>query len=437
MTNTIGIRRESVDGAERRTPLTPEQIFRIRNEYEITVVVQPSKLRIFHDDDYAEAGAVISDDLSDCNILFGVRDIPIEHIARGAVYCVFSRPRRVQRYNMPMLRHIIESGCTLLDYELVTNDVGKRLIRFGKYAGYAGMIDALWALGKRLENENIPSPLSVVRQTTEYEGLAEAEEAVSRLGRQIRAEGLPDEIAPFVCAFTGKGPVSKGAQKIYNLLPTVELRPDDLPTLASSGAYSKNAVYRVEFRKSDLYEPFDPDAKFDVEDFERNPERFNGIFHRSIDYLTMIVNGISWSPRYPRLLTREHMSELYARNQNLRLKVLSDITCEVEGSIELTVRTTTSEDPAFVFEPGTGRVTPGFEGDGLTILAVDRLPSEFPRAVSESFGNALLPFVPDLARADFSKPFEELEIPESFRRAVIAHQGRLTENFRYFNEYLL
>jgi alpha-aminoadipic semialdehyde synthase len=338
---------------------------------------------------------------------------------------------------MPMLRHIIDSRCTLLDYELVTNEAGKRLIRFGDFAGCAGMIDSLWILGKRLEHEGIASPFSILKQTTEYDGLAEAEEAVSRVGRQIRAEGLPDKITPFVCAFTGKGHVSKGAQRIFNLLPTVEIRPDDLPTLASSGAYSKNAVYHVEYRKSDLYEPFDPDAKFDPEDFDENPERFNGKFHGSVDYLTMIINGISWSPRYPRLLTREHMSELYARIPNPRLKILADITCDVEGSIEFTVQTTTSENPAFVFEPVTGQVISGYDGDGPALLAVDRLPSELPRAVSESFGNALLPFVPALARTDFSQPFEELDIPEPFRRAIIAHHGRLTENFRYFNEYLL
>lgn len=438
MTNVIGIRRESVDGTERRTPLTPEQVSRIKREHDIKVVVQPSKLRVYSDDDYTEAGAVISDDLSGCNITFGVREIPIEHIAPGGVYSVFSHPRKVQRYDIPMLRHIIESGCTLLDYELVTNESGKRLILFGDFAGYAGMIDSLWILGKRLEYEGIANPFSIVKQATEYDGLEEAEEAVSHLGEQIRTEGLPDEITPFVCAFTGRGHVSRGAQKIFNLLPTVEIRPDDLPTLASSGAYSKKAVYRVEYRKSDLYQSFDPDAKYSPEQSDVRPGSLTGRFHRSAEYATMIINGIMWSPRYPRLLTREHLSEFYyGRDRNPRLRVLADITCEIEGSIEFTVRTTTSENPAFVFEPATRRVINGYKGDGPVVLAIDRLPAELPQAVSESFGSALLPFVPDLSRTDFSQPVENLDIPEPFRKAIIAHRGLLTENFRYFNEYLL
>jgi alpha-aminoadipic semialdehyde synthase len=437
MTNVIGIRRESVDGTERRTPLTPDQVSRIKREHDIKVVVQPSKLRVYSDDDYAQAGAVISDDLSGCNISLGVREIPIEHIQPGGVYAVFSHPRKVQRYDIPMLRHIIESGCTLLDYELVTNDVGKRLISFGDFAGHASMIDSLWILGKRLEHEGIANPFSMVKQATEYDALAEAEDAVSRVGEQIRTEGLPDEITPFVCAFTGRGHVSKGAQRIFNLLPAVEIRPYDLATLASSGAYSKNAVYRVEYRRPDLYQPFDPDAKYNPEQPDVRPESLEGTFHRSAEYATIIINGILWSPRYPRLLTREQLKESYERDPGFRLKVVADVTCEIEGSIELTVRVTTSEDPAFVFEPATGRVIDGYKGNGPVVLAVDRLPAELPHDVSESFGTALLPFVPDLARTDFSQPVEDLDIPEPFRKAIIAHRGLLTENFRYFNEYLL
>jgi alpha-aminoadipic semialdehyde synthase len=117
--------------------------------------------------------------------------------------------------------------------------------------------------------------------------------------------------------------------------------------------------------------------------------------------------------------------------------VVADITCDIEGSIEFTVRSTTSENPAYVFDPVTSRVDPGFAGDGPVVLAVDKLPAELPREASDAFGNALMPFIPELARTDFTQPFEWLELPEPFRKAVIAHQGRLTENFRYLNEYLL
>jgi alpha-aminoadipic semialdehyde synthase len=437
MKNVIGIRRESVDATERRVPLNPDQVERLIHKHGTKVIIQPSNLRVFADEEYDAAGAAVQEDVSACNAVFGVKEMPIEQIQRGQVYCFFSHTVKAQRYNMPMLRHIIESKCTLMDYELVTNEIGKRLIFFGDFAGYAGMIDALWALGKRLDSESIPNPFSILKQATGYRSLAEAEEAVTRVGRQIRSEGLPDEITPLTCAFTGRGHVSRGAQKIFGLLPAVKVKPEDLASLDGPEAHSKTAVYAVEFRKPDLYEPFDSEADFDPELFEKKPGSYHEKFHRYVDHLTVIVNGIFWSPRYPRLLTREHLSELYTRNPNPRLRVVADITCDIEGSIEFTVRPTTSENPAYVFEPVTSRVVSGFAGDGPVILAVDKLPAELPREASDSFGSALMPFIPELARANFAEPFEGLKIPEPFRKAIIAHQGRLTENFRYLNEYLL
>lgn len=437
MKNIIGIRRESVDATEKRAPLTPEQTSKLTGELNIEVVVQPSSLRIFADEEYEDAGAKISDDLSKCNIVFGVKEIPIERITPEQVYCFFSHTVKAQRYNMPLLRNIVDSGCTLLDYELVTNEMGKRLIFFGDFAGYAGMVDTLWALGKRYECEGIATPFANIEQTMRYDSLSRAREAVERVGQQIQKEGLPDEITPFVCAFTGRGRVSKGAQKIFDLLPSVEIRPEDVFSLKSSGAYSKNAVYRVEFRKPDMYEPFDADAAFDPDEFEEKPGRYRGKFQRYVDHLTVVVNGIFWSARYPRLLTREHLRELYSRDSNPQLKLITDITCDIEGSIEFTTRSTISDSPVYVFEPVTGRVVTGHAGEGPAIMAVDKLPAELPREASDSFGKALLPYLPALAHADFSKPIDELDIPEPFKKAVIAHGGALTEHFRYLNEYLI
>jgi alanine dehydrogenase len=437
MKNTIGIRRESVDVTERRAPLTPKQVAKLAVEYDLDVIVQPSSLRFFPDEEYASAGAEISDDVSRCNVLFGVKEIPIERIEPGQVHCFFSHTIKAQRYNMPLLRQIVESDCTLLDYELVTNETGQRLIYFGDFAGYAGMVEALWALGKRLEWEGMASPFGVVEQTKSYDTLAQAQEAIAQVGRQIQKEGLPDKITPFVCGFTGRGHVSKRAQEIFKLLPAVEIRPEDLPTLASSGAYSKNAVYWVEFRKPDLYEPFEPDSGFDPDEFDQKPGKFHEKFHRYVEYLTVMVNGIFWSPRSPRILTRDHMCQMYARDPNPKLRVIADVTCDIEGSIELTVRSTTSENPVYVYEPVTGQVIPGFAGDGPVVMAVVNLPSELPGEASDSFGKALLPFIPAMARADFTQSIDGLDIPAPFKKAVIAHRGVLTENFRYLNAYLI
>ncbi|MGD8413930.1 MAG: hypothetical protein PVF33_06845, partial [Candidatus Latescibacterota bacterium] len=287
------------------------------------------------------------------------------------------------------------------------------------------------------DHEGIASPFTMLKRTGEYGGLAEARQAISTLGQKIRAEGLPEEISPFICGFTGRGHVSKGAQEMFNLLPTVEIRPEDLAGLATTGSYSRNAVYRVEFRKQDLYEPFEPDARFDLEEFERRPGSYREKFHRYAPFLTVLVNGVYWSPRYPRILTREQLGAMYSSGERPSLKVVADISCDIEGSIEFTVRRTTSEHPVYVYEPVTGRAINGISGDGPVVLAVDNLSAELPREASQSFGEGLMTFIPALARADFTVPFEQLDVPREFKRAVIAHDGKLTGNFRYLNEYLL
>lgn len=437
MRDTIGIRRESIDPTETRAPLTPEQVKKLIDEYGLRVLIEPSSLRAFPDEDYEDAGAELTNDLSPCNIIFGISQFSPDRILPGHVYCFFSHTVKAQRYNMPMLRHIIESGSTLLDYELVVNGSGTRLVSFGDFGGYAGMIDSLWILGRRLDEEGTANPFSGIKPSREYRNLAEAETAVSRAGERIRAEGLPREICPFVCGFMGAGQVSKGAQKIFGRLPAVEIRPEDLVGLEASGAYSGNVVYWLEFRKSDLYEPIDPYASFNAGELEKMPARYVSSLSRFADSMVMVVNGVQWSSRFPRLLTKEHMREIYRRNPRPRLRVIADIACDIEGSIEFTVKATTADAPAYVYEPLTDNVIDGVAGRGPVIVAVAKFAAGLPLESSRSFGMALLPFIQALAGADFSRPFADLAIPEPFKKAVIVHQGSLTENFRYLNEYLL
>ncbi len=437
MKNVIGISRESADATEKRAPLTPAQAAQLRRDHDIRIVIQPSGSRIFADEEYAAAGATVSDDLTDCNVLFGINHVTLDRITPGAVYCFFSHTVKAQRYNLPVLRDLVDTGCTLLDYELVTDSTGGRVVYFGDYAGYAGLVDGLWALGKRLDHEKIDNPFSALKQASGYQSLEEAREALAAVGHRIREEGLPEAIAPLTCAFTGTGHVKEAARELFDLLPSVSLRPDDLPTLASSGSYSSNAVYGVDFKKRDLFEPLAPDTPFNAGEFDARPSMYRSRLHGYLPYLTLVVNGIYWSPRYPRLVTRDHVTGLFAGVDRRRLKVIADISCDIGGSIEVTVRHTTSEKPVYVFDPATGDTPDGFSGEGLVVLAVPTLAAELPRESSESFGGALLPYIPALARTDFTVPIEQLDVPDPFRKAIIVHAGRLTDNFRYLNEYLL
>jgi len=436
MQSCVGIRRETRDKTQRRAPLSPEHVRELAQNHGIRVLVQPWPGRVFKDHEYVQAGAELSEDLADANIIFGVKEIAKDYIDHARAYCYFSHTIKGQRENMPMLRTLLQEECTLLDYELVRNEHRKRLIFFGDYAGYAGMIDTLWALGRRLAWEGIQSPLNVIRYATEYRSLAEAQREIRAVGRALRRVGLPKSLVPMVFGFTGYGRVSAGAQSVFNLLPFREVESDDLPDLVDAGNASRHHLYKVVFRKPDLYVRRRPGKPFSATEFAHHPERYRSRMSAALPYLTVIVNGIYWEPGFPRLITRRALAQLFAKRGQARLRVIGDITCDVRGSCEVTLKTTDATNPVYVYLPGSRKVRDGWKGRGPVILAVDKLPTELPREASEAFGRALLPFVPALATADFSRPLSQLDLPDELLRAIIVHRGHLTPRFRRLGNVL-
>ena len=430
----IGIRKETQYPSEKRAALTPAHVKEIVNQ-NIEVVVEPADQRVFTSEEYINSGAIISENLEDCNIIFGVKEVPIKDLIPNKAFVFFSHTIKGQNYNMPLLQAILDKNITLMDYELVKNEDGFRIIFFGKFAGYAGIIDSLWLLGKRFEHESINTPLSKIHQATEYNMLTDAEEAIKVVGAEIAENGLPDEVVPLITGFTGYGNVSKGAQDLYDLLPTMEIKPNDLEDFIKKGEFSNKVLYKVEFREEDMY-LHKSGMEFNFDHFVENPEEYESLMYKYLPNLTLMVNGIYWEERFPKHVTKEYMKDFYAKNPKQKLKVIGDITCDIEGSVELTVKSTKSANPAFVYEPLTENVKDGIEGDGPVILAVDKLPAELPREASKTFGDALLPFVKALSETDYSVDFEELNMPIEFKDAVIAHKGKLTPNFEYLSEYL-
>ncbi|MDH4071302.1 MAG: hypothetical protein OEV30_12875 [Ignavibacteria bacterium] len=435
MMNTIAIRRETKDNTQRRAPLAPEHVRELVTTRGLRVLVQPWTQRVFSDKEYEDAGATLTDDLSAANIIFGVKEIAPDLFLDGKAYVFFSHTVKGQRYNMPMLQAILDRNATLFDYELVRNREGKRLIFFGKYAGYAGMIDSFWALGKRLMWESIPSPFSSVRYATRYDNLPEVRDHFTEIGRTIDQEGIDRRLVPFICGFTGYGQVSRGAQQVFDLLPNQEIDAADLPAFIERGVFSDRKLYKVQFRKPDMFRHRESGKLFDPGEFKDHPDRYRSIFLRSLPFLTMLVNGIYWEPAFPRLITKRGIKRLYDRGEH-RLRVIGDITCDVEGSIELTVKTTDVENPVFVYEPAGGTVIDGWEGDGPVILAVDKLPTEMPREASTAFGDTLAPFVPELAAVDYREPASRLALPFEFQMALIAHRGQLAPSQKHLKQYL-
>jgi saccharopine dehydrogenase (NAD+, L-lysine-forming) len=435
MNACIGIRREDKSRWERRVPVTPEDARKLKEEHDIEVWVQPSPIRVFSEEEFTRAGAIVQEDLSPCPVIFAVKEMPLDFFEPGKTYVFFAHVIKGQPYNMPMLKKMLDLGCNLIDYEKVTDEKGRRLIFFGRHAGIAGMMDTLWALGQRLDWEGSPNPFSQLRHTYEYKDLAEAKEAVSKMGEKIKAEGLPDSVTPLICGIAGYGNVARGVWEILDLLPVEEIEPKKVVSLATGSDYAANVIYKVVFKEEHTVEPISPDHQFELQDFYDHPEKYRGKFESYVPYLTLIVNCIYWEEKYPRLVTNEYLKQLYGAGQP-RLRVIGDISCDIEGAIECTVRSTEPDEPVFVYNPFTGEATDGYEGEGPVVMAVDILPSELPRDASVDFSAVLSEFIPAIAKADFSVPFEQLDLPPEIKRAVIAYHGELTPDYRYIEEFL-
>jgi saccharopine dehydrogenase (NAD+, L-lysine-forming) len=432
----IGIRREDKSVWERRVPLVPEHVRELWEEKAVEVWVQPSKVRVFQDDEFAQVGARIEEDLAACPAVFGVKEMPDDFFQPGHTYVFFAHVIKGQTYNMAMLKRLMELGCQLIDYERVIDEHGRRLVFFGRHAGLAGMIETFWAFGQRLNWEGIVNPFTDLRQAYHYASLTDAKAAVSALGKRIAQQGLPQEITPLICGFAGYGNVFRGAEEIIDLLPVREIEPQDVPTIAQSTDYAHDAVYKVVFKEEHTVSPISPDGRFELQDYYDHPEKYRSVFRTFLPHLTLLVNCVYWEAKYPRLVTKADLKRLYGAEASPRLRVIGDISCDIEGAIEGTLKSTEPGDPVFVYDPTEDRAVDGVEGRGPVIMAVDILPSELPRDASEYFSGVLKPYIAAIATADYSVPFEALALPPEIKRAVIVHRGELTPDYRYLEQYL-
>ncbi len=435
MTAVVGIRHEDKYAMERRTPITPAHVKKLTREPGLIVVAETSPKRAFPDREYLEAGARVENNLEGCDVVFGVKEIPGDVFEQGKTYVFFSHVIKGQPYNMPMLAKMMKKGCNLIDYECIADDQDKRLIFFGRYAGLAGMINSLWSAGQRLREYGYrDNPFLGISQARHYASLDEAREAISAVGRNIAMNGLPADLQPFTIGFTGYGNVSAGAQEIANLLPSVEISPEQLVELKNQKQLPGNILYKVVFREEHMSKRKDG-GDFDLQEYYQEPHRYESRFEQYIPHLTLLMNCMYWDSRYPRIVTKDYLKELFASGRP-KLTVIGDITCDPDGSVECTHQGTPIEDPVFVYDPETGKPSMGFEGHGILVMAVDILPSELPVDASVAFADALFPFVKPIALADYSAPFDQLELPAAIKKALILHQGKLTARYGYLEKHL-
>jgi alpha-aminoadipic semialdehyde synthase len=302
---------------------------------------------------------------------------------------------------MGLLQRVLDTGATLIDYEPVVGADGLRLVHFGRFAGLAGAIDGLWGLGQRLG-----TPLERLGPAWSYPDLASALDAVAHAGDAIRDQGFGTQ--PLVIGVVGDGNVARGAQEVLDVLGAVAVAPSDL-----AQARDLHTIYRVTFREADTVDA--GDAVFDVADYRANPGRYHSTFGQFLPRLTLLVNAMYWDERAPRLVSRDELREPG------RLQLIADLSCDIDGGVEATVRSTTPDDPIYVYDPATGDAPSGFAGPGVAVLAVDHLPCELPLDASRSFSDALEPWVPALARFAQSRQ----PLPAPWRNALIAEGGEL------------
>lgn len=434
MSKFIGIRHEDKYVMERRAPLTPRHVERLIKGKQLDIVVQTSPKRVFTDQEYIKAGARIADNLGECSVILGVKEMPIDFFEPQKTYVFFSHVIKGQAYNMPMLKRMMELGCNLIDYEKIVDEQGRRLIFFGRYAGLAGMINSLWSLGLRLKEAGYETPFLKITQAHHYASLEEARKVISEVGQEIAEKGLPAELRPFTVGFTGYGNVSQGAQEILGLLPVKEISPEKLLELTVRDHAPNNLIYKVIFKEEHLSAHNDGHS-FDLHDYYTHPENYHSIFEKYIPHLSVLMNCMYWDARYPKLITKDYLEKAFAEG-NPKLTVIGDVTCDPDGSIEITHKGTEIEDPIFVYNPFTRKPVMGHKGEGMLVMAVDILPSELPRDASNGFADALVNFVKPISDCDFSEPFEDLDIPRAIKKALILHNGELTHDFQYIKEYL-
>ena len=432
--NSILIRAEDKNKWERRTPIVPDDLKRILQEAPTKAFVEKSDKRFFKESEYEQAGAEICEGMEKGDVIFGVKEIPEQKILPDKTYLFFSHTIKGQKYNMPLLQKIIDSGSTLIDYEKITDEKGRRLVYFGRYAGDAGAIDLLWLMGQNWRQRGIETPFTKLKQALHYHSVEEAHAEMEKVGEEIRANGLPEALQPLVIGVLGYGNVSKGAQYILDALPTKRVEPKDLHDLVSNGQYDKHTVYVTVFKEEHLVEHREG-KPFELMDYYQHPEHYRSVFDRYLPYLSLLINAIYWEKRYPKFVTWQSLAEL-EREGRLRLQGIADISCDINGSIECDTHCTDSGNPAYRIHPSSKTISEGHLGEGIVILAVDNLPAELPNDSSRFFSNQLRPFVPGIIKADFGKSMEESGLPEEIKRAVIVYKGKLTPAFQYLQEYL-
>lgn len=433
-TAILGILRETYDPWERRVPLTPEQVQTYLQTYPGTntqVWVQPCTRRAYPNHLYEAAGATIREDLSHADLLLGVKRPRIDDLLPHHTYLGFSHALKGQVENRAFLRACLDQQIQWIDYERMvdTASAGRRRLGFGRYAGLAGALDTLSVLGQLLlVDRGWSTPFLCIPRAYAHITLDDAITSVRRVGTLLADEGLPTS-DPLVVALTGKGGcVHNGAMEILQQLPHEVVAVADLPYLRAEAAaaatttasamgeedggapphHRQRQIYLVPVSTAEAYRRVDG-APFDRTDYDRHSSQYrSALVDTLLPYCDVLLHAAYWDARYPRLVTKHRLRKLCNANgekpDHPRLLLVSDLSCDVRGSMEFLERTTTIESPCFQYDPHLQHEVPAtghhhHRRGTVTVMGVDILPAELPRDSSEHFGKAVLQLLPELMAA--------------------------------------
>ncbi len=392
----IGLIKEGKTPSDNRVALTPNQCKSIQeNNPSIKIIVQRSPNRCFSDKEYATAGIELSDDVSDCEILFGIKEVPLKMLIENKTYLFFSHTKKLQPYNQALLQDIIKKNITLIDYECLEHEDGTRIIGFGFFAGVVGAHNGMLAYGKRTGEftlGNVTASKNLEKLIHTYFGL---------------------KIPNIKIALTGSGRVSHGLLEVTSLLGIHEVDPADY--LSKTFNYP---VY-VHLKGANLYE--DENGNYSRDDFHAHPEKYKCKFQKYIPHTDILMNGIYWDKKIPRLFEMEDISK-----PDFKIQTIADVTDDMHGSVPCNLGDSTIENPVYGVDKKNFEKTEPFLLGSVDIMAVGNLPNELPRDASSYFGEQLIKFIlPDLIAGG----------SEIIDHATIVKNGELNAPYLYMKDF--
>jgi saccharopine dehydrogenase (NAD+, L-lysine forming) len=396
----LGIIREGKTPPDKRVPFTPLQAEEIIQRFpNVSIIVQSSTVRAYQDDEYRALGIEVLDDISECDILMGIKEVPTDQLIPNKTYLLFSHTIKKQSYNKNLLREILKKKIRLVDYEVLKDRLGNRLVAFGRFAGIVGAYNGLWAYAQRYGG------FSLRRAYEHFD--------INDLKLDLRNVKLP----PIKIILTGGGRVGKGSMETLDTAGIRKVGVYDFLTKTFDGP-----VY-VQLGSAD-YHIRRAGGHFNREEFHQHPERYDSTFLSFTKVADVLLAGAFWNTKAPVLFTREDM-----KSSEFKIKIIADITCDVGGSIPSTKKASTIPDPLYDYNPLTDILEPPLSSDKfVTVMAIDNLPCELPRSASEEFGRDLIDKILPLL---FESDREGV-----IKRATIAKGGHLTEAYDYLSDYV-